>query len=93
MVLVTVLTISAFVIIFVQAGGWVDTTNHPLLQSHAVIGTITFSLAMIQPFVALFRPHPGTAKRPVFNYFHRTLGFSTHVLSSAKYKIFVSFFP
>ncbi|GAV06519.1 hypothetical protein RvY_16491 [Ramazzottius varieornatus] len=81
MVLVTVLTISAFIVIFVQAGGWVGTNEHPLVQSHAVLGCITFSLAMIQPFVALFRPHPGTPNRPYFNYFHWTLGYSTHVLS------------
>ncbi|OWA55085.1 putative Ferric-chelate reductase 1 [Hypsibius exemplaris] len=75
MSLTVILTLSSIIIIIVDVGGWRDI-------SHAYLGVITFSLAMIQPFVAVFfRPHIGNARRFIFNYFHWTLGRLTYLLS------------
>ncbi|OWA54549.1 putative Ferric-chelate reductase 1 [Hypsibius exemplaris] len=75
MSLAVVLTLSSIIIIIVDVGGWRDI-------SHAYLGVITFSLAMIQPFIAVFfRPHLGNARRYIFNYFHWTLGRLTYLLS------------
>ena len=68
MVLASVLSIAGFVIIFVEKVNWLDIP-------HAYTGVITFALSLIQPTIATFRPHPGTPKRPIFNYVHWTLGY------------------
>ncbi|KAK7508097.1 hypothetical protein BaRGS_00000336, partial [Batillaria attramentaria] len=34
-----------------------------------------------QPILALFRPHPGTPRRPIFNWVHRTVGTGCHVVA------------
>ena len=74
-----VLTICGFVIIFVDRGGWtsVPTSTNP----HALLGVITTVLAFIQPVMAYFRPHPGTAKRFIFNWAHWLVGNTAHILA------------
>lgn len=74
------LTVIAFILIFVELGGW---TSIPATQNpHAVIGLITTLLAFIQPFIAYFRPHPDAPKRYLFNWVHWTVGRFSHVLGS-----------
>jgi hypothetical protein len=70
-----VLCLAGFIIILVDLSGSFNPINH------AIVGLTTFLLAMVQPLVALFRPHPGTPRRPLFNYFHWTVGYSAQILS------------
>jgi hypothetical protein len=73
--------IAGFVVIFVHVGKWTETTVSE--NPHAAIGMTAFILALIQPIMAVFRPHPGTANRPIFNWAHSFVGFSTHALAIA----------
>lgn len=45
MVLTWLLTISAFIIILVEVGGWANTGDNP----HAIIGIVTVILCFLQP--------------------------------------------
>lgn len=65
MVLTWILTVAAFIIIFVEIGEWSKVQN-----PHAILGTITTILCFIQPIGAFFRPSPGSNKRPLFNWIH-----------------------
>uniref|UniRef100_A0A1B6DIZ9 Ferric-chelate reductase 1 homolog n=1 Tax=Clastoptera arizonana TaxID=38151 RepID=A0A1B6DIZ9_9HEMI len=77
MVLTWVLTVVAFVLIFVEIGDWVSKNS----QTHAILGCITTALCFIQPFMAAFRPHPNTSKRPLFNWAHWLVGNSAHIVA------------
>lgn len=79
MVLTWLLSTAGFVIILVQVGGWAGTGDNP----HAITGVITVVLCFIQPIGAYFRPHPGTKKRPVFNWLHWLGGNTAHILGIA----------
>ncbi|RVE45028.1 hypothetical protein evm_010346 [Chilo suppressalis] len=76
MVLTWLLTVCGFIIILVEVGGWSTTGDNP----HAITGIITVVLCFIQPIGAYFRPHPGTKKRPIFNWLHWLVGNSAHIL-------------
>ncbi|KAL1497531.1 hypothetical protein ABEB36_008475 [Hypothenemus hampei] len=76
MLLTWALTIAAFVLIFVELKAWSGERN-----PHAILGTITTILCFIQPIGAYFRPHPGTAKRPIFNWLHWSIGNAAHILA------------
>lgn len=71
------LTVIAFVLIFVEIGEWVSGGS----QAHAVLGCITTLLCFIQPFMAAFRPHPNTSRRPLFNWAHWLVGNSAHIFA------------
>lgn len=75
MFLTWLLTLAAFIIIFIDSARW--TTN-----PHSVLGTIAFSLCMIQPIGAAFRPAPKSAKRPIFNFLHMAAGNLAHLCAS-----------
>lgn len=77
MVLTWALTIAAFVLIFVELKAW-SGENNP----HAILGTITTILCFFQPIGAYFRPHPGTPKRPLFNWLHWGAGNAAHIIAS-----------
>ena len=49
--------------------------------AHPVLGLITLLLAVTNPIMALFRPHPGTTHRPIFNWAHWAVGNSAHLLA------------
>jgi len=49
--------------------------------AHPVLGLITLLLAVTNPIMALFRPHPGTPHRPIFNWAHWAVGNSAHLLA------------
>ncbi|XP_050316010.1 putative ferric-chelate reductase 1 homolog [Anthonomus grandis grandis] len=76
MVLTWLLTIAAFVLIFIELKAW-SGENNP----HAILGTVTTILCFIQPIGAYFRPHPGTAKRPLFNWLHWSIGNAAHIVA------------
>ncbi|GAU99581.1 hypothetical protein RvY_10558 [Ramazzottius varieornatus] len=81
MVSVVSITIAAIVIIFVEVGGWTQTPAQ--LNPHPIIGIIAFVLALIQPIMAFFRPHPGEPKRWIFNWAHFSVGFAAHSMAIA----------
>ncbi|XP_063794830.1 putative ferric-chelate reductase 1 isoform X2 [Pseudophryne corroboree] len=66
MVLTVILTIIAFIMVFVEAAGWSYGTG-----AHPVIGCIVMVLSFFQPIAALFRPHPDNSRRFIFNWAHR----------------------
>ena len=70
------LTVAAFVIIFVEIGGWSAEDN-----PHAILGVVTTVLCFIQPFGALFRPAPSSKNRPLFNWAHWLGGNLAHILA------------
>jgi hypothetical protein len=77
MVMTWLLTIAGSICIFVELGGWSQAPN-----PHAILGAITSVLCFIQPFGALFRPHPGHKNRPLFNWGHWLGGNLAHILAS-----------
>jgi len=57
MILTVLFTIISIIIIFVHAGRWTKEAG-----AHPITGIIVLVLAVIQPIMAFFRPHPGEAK-------------------------------
>jgi hypothetical protein len=44
-------------------------------STHRELGIATIVMGLSQPVIALFRPHPGTPKRFIFNYIHWSIGY------------------
>ncbi|XP_069825141.1 putative ferric-chelate reductase 1 [Dendropsophus ebraccatus] len=63
MILTVILTIIAFIMVFVNAGDWSG-------GAHPVLGCIVMILSFFQPIVAFFRPEPKSEKRFIFNWGH-----------------------
>ncbi|KAJ3637706.1 hypothetical protein MTP99_001143 [Tenebrio molitor] len=76
MVLTWALTITGFVLIFVELKAWSAEQN-----PHAILGTITTIICFFQPIGAYFRPHPGTSRRPIFNWLHWLGGNVAHIVA------------
>ncbi|XP_062543328.1 putative ferric-chelate reductase 1 homolog isoform X2 [Armigeres subalbatus] len=76
MVLTWALTVAGFVIIFVEIGGWSKVDN-----PHGILGVVTTVLCFLQPIGAYFRPHPGTKRRPLFNWLHWLGGNLAHIIA------------
>ncbi|XP_033096813.1 putative ferric-chelate reductase 1 homolog [Anneissia japonica] len=70
-----VLFVSAFVAIFAVKGEFVQSTNKTTF-AHAIMGCFAVGFGTINPIMAIFRPHPGTPRRPYFNHLHRIVGLS-----------------
>ncbi|XP_030851985.1 putative ferric-chelate reductase 1 isoform X1 [Strongylocentrotus purpuratus] len=84
MVLALLLFVIGFIVIFVHVGGFLelgDGTESRRRFSHAVLGVIVTALGVINPIMAIFRPHPGTPKRSIFNWAHWAVGTSALILS------------
>ncbi|KAL3841490.1 hypothetical protein ACJMK2_019628 [Sinanodonta woodiana] len=82
MVLVLFLVAAGFIVIFVEVrsysetGGWTD-----LQRAHPILGIIIMALTIINPFMALFRPHPDAPSRKFFNVAHFAVGIVAFVLA------------
>ncbi|XP_069823662.1 putative ferric-chelate reductase 1 [Dendropsophus ebraccatus] len=63
MILTVILTIIAFIMVFVSAGDWSG-------GAHPVLGCIVMILSFFQPIFAFFRPDPKSEKRFIFNWGH-----------------------
>lgn len=48
---------------------------------HAILGTITTLICFFQPIGAFFRPHPGSKRRPLFNWTHWLGGNTAHIMA------------
>uniref|UniRef100_A0A915KWY3 Cytochrome b561 domain-containing protein n=1 Tax=Romanomermis culicivorax TaxID=13658 RepID=A0A915KWY3_ROMCU len=65
---------AAFICIFIRScGEWEDDTDPT--YKHSVLGMTASVCAFVQPVFAMVRCHPGTSKRPIFNWAHRIIGF------------------
>lgn len=78
MVTALLATITGFIIIFVHVGGFSSQ-----IMSHAIIGIVVMALALTNPIMAMFRPHPNTERRPIFNWMHYTVGSIARILAIA----------
>lgn len=76
MLVTWILTISAFIMIFVHVGGWTQS------GTHGTLGIIATILCFIQPIGANFRPHPKHPKRFMFNIGHYLGGCAAYILAS-----------
>ena len=76
-------TLLGFFLILVQAQStWVDVnTDGQLLYAHSIMGVLIVCFAMIQVWMALFRCHPNSKFRFIYNWIHRTTGVLAFVLS------------
>ncbi|BFY99220.1 hypothetical protein BsWGS_02260 [Bradybaena similaris] len=81
MVLVFACTVAGFIIIFVEVQGWSQlSTEKDYLKAHPIMGLVVTALTIINPGMALFRPHPDAPKRPIFNWAHWFVGMAAHIL-------------
>ncbi|XP_056379295.1 putative ferric-chelate reductase 1 [Hyla sarda] len=76
MILTVVLTIIAFIMVFVHAGDWSG-------GAHPVLGCIVMILSFFQPIVAFFRPDPKNERRFIFNWGHRINALVIKILAVA----------
>ena len=81
--LAAVATLLGFFLILVQTqSSWVDPdTDGRLLYSHSILGVLIVCFAMLQVWMALFRCHPATRFRFIYNWAHRTIGILAFLLS------------
>jgi hypothetical protein len=75
-------TIISLIIMFADKGVDPLSMDSVKVNAHAAVGMAAFVLAFIQPFMAYFRPHPGTRRRPIFNVAHLSVGMSAILLVS-----------
>lgn len=82
MILTWLLTLAGFFLIFVELGWeWIGNRAPENIQNyHHILGCVTTGLCFIQPIMALFRPHPGTSKRSLFNWLHWFVGNSAQIV-------------
>ncbi|KAH9491837.1 hypothetical protein Btru_029871 [Bulinus truncatus] len=65
MVLVLCVTAAAFIIIFVKEKEWSELEGEEsYLQGHPIMGVIVMILTILNPLMALFRPHPARPNVP-----------------------------
>ncbi|XP_060069635.1 putative ferric-chelate reductase 1 [Ylistrum balloti] len=81
------LTVTSFIIIFVEVGGYahnisVAAGSIVYGRYHPILGIIVTTLAVINPIMALFRCAPDHEKRPIFNFAHRLCGISAHIIAA-----------
>ena len=79
--LATVATLLGFFLILVQTkAAWVKPSDG-LGYAHSVLGGIIVCCALIQAWMALFRCHPESRYRFIFNWLHRITGVLAFLLS------------
>ncbi|XP_067677457.1 putative ferric-chelate reductase 1 isoform X2 [Haliotis asinina] len=81
MMLVFLAAVTAFILIFVDVKGWSDLGEEASKKAHPILGVIVTALAVLNPIMALFRPHPNDANRPIFNWAHFGVGTAAHILA------------
>lgn len=83
MVLTVLLNVIAFIIIFVDVGGYVQFPDGTgtFLKSHPILGIIVTILVVLNPIMAVFRPDPNSPNRVKFNWLHWAVGFVAFILA------------
>uniref|UniRef100_K1PA49 Putative ferric-chelate reductase 1 n=1 Tax=Magallana gigas TaxID=29159 RepID=K1PA49_MAGGI len=85
MVSVFVLTVAAFVIIFIDVGEYREVAvsdGRDYLRYHPVLGIVVTALTVINPIMSLFRCGPDDKRRPIFNIAHFLVGTGAHILAA-----------
>ncbi|CAH8626267.1 unnamed protein product [Heterobilharzia americana] len=70
----------SIILIFIYCEGYSQATAYPY-YIHPILGLIVFSLALINPFIALCRCNPAHEYRPWYNWIHFFIGTFAYVLS------------
>ncbi|KAH3700903.1 hypothetical protein DPMN_075884, partial [Dreissena polymorpha] len=76
--------IIAFVVIFIEVGGYSQVAPAPgkaFTKAHPILGIIVTALTVLNPLMALIRPAPDGQYRFHFNWAHFLVGTSGHVLA------------
>ncbi|XP_064604379.1 putative ferric-chelate reductase 1 [Liolophura sinensis] len=93
MVLTFTLASIAFIIVFADVKGYSQVgkgaNDLQFLQAHPILGIISTALVVINPLMALIRPKPDSATRPIFNWFHWAVGTTAWIISMVT--IFIGF--
>ncbi|XP_023326976.1 putative ferric-chelate reductase 1 homolog [Eurytemora carolleeae] len=67
-------TAIGLILVMIHNKGWNYTAESIRNNPHPALGLATVILAFMQPVMAVFRPHPGTKFRPIFNWGHTIVG-------------------
>lgn len=82
MVFAVLFCIAGFTIIFVDRGTFKEVeSDSDVKKAHPFLGLIIMCLAVIQPVMAVLRPHPGDKHRAIFNWAHWGVGVLLHLLA------------
>ncbi|XP_052239128.1 ferric-chelate reductase 1-like isoform X2 [Dreissena polymorpha] len=76
--------IIAFVVIFIEVGGYSQVAAAPgkaFTKAHPILGIIVTALTVLNPLMALIRPAPDGEYRFLFNWAHFLVGTSAHILA------------
>ena len=80
--LTSVASLIGFFLVLVQTKSqWVDINYSKLLYSHSILGILVVVFALVQVWMALFRCHPDSNYRFIFNWIHRAVGVLAFILS------------
>ncbi|XP_050401798.1 putative ferric-chelate reductase 1 [Patella vulgata] len=79
MIVALVATCIAFIIIFADVQDWTESPVR-IENAHPYIGVLVTFLCIVNPIMAIFRPHPGSDNRVYFNWAHWAVGTSAYVL-------------
>jgi hypothetical protein len=79
---VMLMTVAAFILIFIYVGGWTSPTDNNHI-AHPIMGVIVTALVIINPIMSAFRCDPGHERRFIFNIAHSLVGFVAQVLAAA----------
>jgi len=93
--LAAIATLLGFFIILAETqSAWEDlNADGPLLYAHSIMGVTIVGLATIQIWMALFRCHPGSRFRFIYNWVHRTTGLLAFILSVPTIFVIVNWLP
>ncbi|CAL1530743.1 unnamed protein product [Lymnaea stagnalis] len=81
MVLAFLLGCAGFILVFVEVQDYSEIVGEDYKKAHPILGIITTSLLVINPFMSLLRCAPDHPRRPIFNWAHRSVGTIAHILS------------
>ena len=79
MVVTVLLSLTAVVLVLVEVDVQPLALSSLKNNPHPVIGLICVILAVLNPIMAVFRPHPGAPGRTLFNWAHWAVGNTAHI--------------
>ncbi|XP_056019741.1 ferric-chelate reductase 1-like isoform X2 [Ostrea edulis] len=82
MILTLLCVVAAFVVIFVHVEGWSQISeDDDYKKAHPYLGVVVTALTIMNPLMALFRPHPEDKNRVIFNWAHWLVGTCARILA------------
>jgi hypothetical protein len=89
----SLLTILGFLLILSRAGGqWVNPHSDKRLFAHSILGGTMVCCIIVQIWLALYRCHPQSRFRFIFDWSHRTIGLLVFILSIPTIFLPIAFF-